>query len=104
MRKKTLRSFDNYETACKEICKIYESSEDMRSQLASIAREFPEDQFIKELYKEFVYLCENAKSVKYKLLSSGKVPYRASKRMVESASRTKLILDRYNIRIQRSET
>ena len=47
MRKKTLRSFDNYETACKEICKIYESSEDMRSQLASIAREFPEDQFIK---------------------------------------------------------
>lgn len=100
MRKKTLRSFENYDIACNEICKIYESSEILLSQIVSSMKKYPDDLFLKELHEEFVCLCENTKSVKYQLLSSGKVPYLASKRMIASARRIKPILDRHNIRIE----
>lgn len=104
MRKKTLRSLENYEAACEEICKISASSEILLSQIVSSMDKYPDDEFLKEFHQEFVYLCENAKSVKYKLLSTGKLPRRASKRMIESVNRINLILERYNIQMQRSET
>lgn len=92
MSKKKLRTSEDYESQCKEICKIVEFSSIQKSHLESNLEKLPNDEMLNALYQEFCSINIAAKSIRYHLFSTGRVPYRAKQRMQTSLEKVNALI------------